>query len=615
MVSGALILRILSIVRQIARLPTAILVCFAAIDSVAEGPAANPQPPGLRSARRARTVESLPNSPLGTNLDSVNDWSTELPFVDYFKMARTWITQCRFFGMQDPGCTSMNNWDTGEESQLDLDAQGWVRSLPSPQDSPIFTSAATILFTSGDARLNPEIEGDFIVAYDGEGTVEYGLGARLDASRSHPGRDVVNFTPADGSFLLRIVRTDPQGIGDYIRNIRIVRPTLENNLRDQPFNRAFLDRLQNFRVLRFMDWMRTNGSPQQEWNQRPLITDSTYSSTRGVPAEVLMDLANRTNTEPWFNMPHQASDDYIRQFAVLAKQRLQRNLRVYIEYSNETWNAAFPQYSWLVQQGRASFAAGDDFQRAINWSGRRTAEMCDIWKSTWGESGYRVICVAASQAANAWTAMQVLDCPLWSQGAPCAGHGLSALAIAPYIGGYLGNPAFQSQVESWTFEPDGGLASLFGEMTDGGRLTGASAPLAGALSQSLGWVAANRIVAQEHSVELIAYEGGQHLVGIAGVENNAAISELFISANRNARMGQLYSNFLAGWRDRGGRLFVNFSLAEKPSRWGSWGILEYITQPGSPKFDALTQFAAANPCWWDRCAVPPLFKVFIPFVH
>jgi hypothetical protein len=32
------------------------------------------------------------DSPLGTNLNGIADWSTELAFVDGFKMSRAWIS-------------------------------------------------------------------------------------------------------------------------------------------------------------------------------------------------------------------------------------------------------------------------------------------------------------------------------------------------------------------------------------------------------------------------------------------------------------------------------------------------------------------------------------------
>ena len=46
--------------------------------------------------------------------------------------------------------------------------------------------------------------------------------------------------------------------------------------------------------------------------------------------------------------------------------------------------------------------------------------------------------------------------------------------------------------------------------------------------------------AKERGLRLIAYEGGQHLLGHGGAENNNQLEQLFHAANRHPRMKQLY---------------------------------------------------------------------------
>ena len=67
-------------------------------------------------------------------------------------------------------------------------------------------------------------------------------------------------------------------------------------------------------------------------------------------------------------------------------------------------------------------------------------------------------------------------------------------------------------------------------------------------------------------------------------------------------MGELYSEYLAEWRNRGGQLFVHYKTVNNWNRWGSWGALEYVEQDTSPKYGALMEFISANPCWWPNCA-------------
>ena len=66
-----------------------------------------------------------------------------------------------------------------------------------------------------------------------------------------------------------------------------------------------------------MDWGATNGSPVVEWADRAHVGDVNYATPAGVPIEVMIDLANTLHVDPWFCVPHQASDDYVRQFAAL----------------------------------------------------------------------------------------------------------------------------------------------------------------------------------------------------------------------------------------------------------------------------------------------------------
>ena len=441
----------------------------------------------MNAAPQAATTPIHPDpvaryAPLGTNIGSVVDWTTEMPFTDQFKMAREWFTQCR--NTVDPGCTGQ--WDTQEQALLDLDEHGWVRSLPAPEADPIFTIAASLMFV-GDDRLN--YGGQYLVLYDGTGTIEYGLGASKDQAASAPGRDVVHVADT-GMFLLQLVETDPQANGDYIRNIRVVRPEAEATYATQIWNPVFVERIAPFRTLRFMDWMRTNGSRQAAWSDRPLPSDATYTTAAGVPVEIMVALVNKTGQDPWFTMPHLATDEYFTEFATLVRNSVHAKAQVYVEYSNETWNGQFAQAQYVREQGAALWTEGTSFQQGVNWHGLRTAQMCDAWKQAWGTEADRVVCVMGSQAANQWVAQQALECPLWTQGGPCVDHGIAALAIAPYFGGYLGDPGNQAEVAAWTTQADGGLDTLFAEIIAGGELT--NSPEGGALAQALSWITANR---------------------------------------------------------------------------------------------------------------------------
>src|SRR5690606_13171413 len=131
---------------------------------------------------------------------------------------------------------------------------------------------------------------------------------------------------------------------------------------------------------------------------------------------------------------------------------------------------------------------------------------------------------------------------------PCS-EAIDTVAIAPYFANYTNVPANEAEIELWT------LDQLFRELTDGGELAQnlatpctdngpafAGRVVAGrgtvpALEEVTLWIDSHVNAAQARNLSVIAYEGGQHLVGVFGVQNNDAITDLFTAANRDPRMG------------------------------------------------------------------------------
>jgi len=525
-------------------------------------------------------------SPLGINLNGVNYYTSEQPLLNIFKTGG-WITQ------------TSSTWDTNEETKLALDANGWPTSVTvgSGGQTVTYNQVSALLVRDLGAPYYPS--GRYIVLYDGQGTISYRFDAVKNTALSAPGRDVLDVTPGSGGILITISATDPSHTGNYIRNIRLIKAENEALLNSgEMFNPDFISRISQFRALRFMDWMQTNGSTEGTswgsratpnsafWSAAPLNNDVT---THSVPVEVTVALANKVGADPWFNMPHLANDNYITQFATLVHQQLASGRKVYVEYSNETWNYIFGQTSWIQSQGLALWPSALPFDANRSYYGMRTAQMCDIWKNVWGADASRVVCVLAAQAANTYTATQSLACPLWTAGTPCSNHGFNAIAIAPYFG--------YDVPSTWTSDPDGGLGKLFTEINQGGLAPGGYA--GGMIKEAIDWVTAYKTVATQKSLDLIAYESGQSLVDYA---NNAALTNLYITANRDARMGAATASYLQQWKAAGGNLLTYFSDISAFSKYGSWGALENVMLTNSPKYDALTNFITANPCWWSGCS-------------
>lgn len=488
---------------------------------------------------------------------------------------------------------------------MNLGQNGWVLSLPDSGNSSLeYDSAATLLYREIDGRYPG---GQYVVFYDGVGEIEYDFDATQDVSASTLGKDIIDVNPSDGGILLAISETDPD---DPIRNIRVVpfdpdQPDLEyediigqnasNTIGENFFNPDFIEKLDDFSVLRFMDWMQTNNSTQSEWSDRPTLENATWSLT-GTPVEIMVELANQTNTDPWFTMPHMATDQYVQNFAEYVRDNLDPDLDIYIEYSNETWNTTFEQAEYVQNQGRLEWSDSieSDLTLGRDWFGKRTAEITQIWDDVFATDNDRIIGVLGAQAAWTFTAERPLEY-IESTGLTLEEAGIDTIAIAPYFGNYLGNPNNESEVESWTEETDGGLDSLFQELTEGGVLTAKEGtPEDGALTLAYRNIEDYVDLAEEEGLDLIAYEGGQHLVGLGEVENNEDITNLFIAANRDPRMGELYEEYLETWNNLGGGLFVHYYDVQQSSKSGSWGALEYLDQDSSPKYDALIDYANSS---------------------
>ncbi|MCA1992900.1 MAG: hypothetical protein LDL41_12825 [Coleofasciculus sp. S288] len=510
------------------------------------------------------TINDFSNLQLGTNLAGIADWSTQYPFTNFFKNSRRWITHPE----------SGKGWSTNEFDQLDLDENGYPKSLEGGE----FVSV-------GSFFPNPPGFERYVVLYDGEGTFKFPLQGTIDESASKPGRLVVD-VPDSKAIHFRITETDPNGTGDYIRNIRITPLEFENIVESQTFNPDFLKSLEGMKVLRFMDWMKTNNSEQGEWSTRPQLTDATWASD-GVPLEVMVELANETGIDPWFNIPHLATDDYVRNFAQYVKDNLDPNLKPHVELSNEIWNRQFAQARYATEQGSG------DYGKGLQWFGKRTAEITQIWDDVFGADQERVIGVMGTQAANPWTAEQALK-PIQDAGLSYEEAGIDAVAIAPYFGLHLNDPNVQT-MEQWTKQGmDFALDQLFKEITEGGVLPDGDE--GGSIAKSADWIQSYVDLADRKGLELVAYEGGQHIAPLHnGMENNQAIVDLFIAANRDPRMGDAYKQYFQMWTDlTGDSLFANYTDIGQSGKWGSWGVRENLYQESSPKFDAVEEILESS---------------------
>ncbi len=478
---------------------------------------------------------------LGMNLAGPADWNTELPFVDVFRMSRSWISQ-----EKDKG------W--GQGPRLELDEHGWVRRF----DSDCW--AETLVCTIDGGHYPP---GRYTVLYEGKGRLDFWGAGRAVASI--PGRVVIDVDSSKGAVFIRLMETDP---ADYVRNIRVIMPGFEHAYRSDPWHPVFLNRWKGMACLRFMDFMHTNNSKISTWEERPKPADATFSG-KGVALELMIDLCNRLKADPWFCMPHLADDDYVQRFAAMVKRRLDPGLKVYVEYSNEVWNGQFAQSRWAGEQGVKLGFADKTWEGAWRFTAHRSVQIFKIWEQVFGGAD-RLIRVLPSQAANPYVSERIVE---WQDAFKHA----DALAIAPYISFNIsptGKPS-ADEVAGWTVD----------QVMD--YLEKKSLP------QSIEWITKSKAVADKYGLKLVTYEGGQHAVGVGGGENNDKLTVLLHAANAHPRMETIYDRHYDAWQKVGGDMFCYFSSTGRWSKWGSWGLLQFYDDDaaGSPKYRATMRWA------------------------
>ena len=502
----------------------------------------------------ART-QKVAGSPLavGINLAAVQDWSPAWVFVDIFKASRPWI--------------SGNESKWSDDRSIDVDDRGWVRSLQPGQ------IARTLMFT--DVKNYPK--GRYTVRYQGKGKLDYSF----PLVESREGRDIIDVDPARGHIILNLVATDA---ADPIRNIEVLVPPhcqgdvcTDFTAQQKPplLHPQFLADHQGFAAVRFMDWMQTNDAKVGSWAQRPRPDDARYTQ-KGIPIEVIVEVAEVMNADPWINVPHLADDDYVKELATYLRDHVQKDRRIYVELSNELWNGIFPQSRDFEDKGVKRKLKGGPFEQKLRFASERAVAVMKIFEAVFG-STERLVRVMGSQAVNPWVSeVQLSHDKAWEH--------IDALAIAPYIGGDFGLvETAQKTLQEKT------AAGLIEEMKtkDAAKIKA--------------WVQEQKKVADRYGVHLLGYEGGQHMTAHGPYEDSEPLNALFDEVNRAPAMKDVYLAYLRAWKEGGGELFVHFNDCDRFSKWGRWGAREYAGQKRTeaPKLDALLTFNEQNPRWWQ----------------
>ncbi|PIE14231.1 MAG: type I secretion protein [Rhodobacterales bacterium] len=547
----------------------------------------------------------LSNPALAMGLNGIADWSTENPFIDLMKTARPWVGHM-------PG-----KWGAKTAQELQeggyLDAAGWPTKIPEG------LSAIETFILTDQPKDSASIAGVYRLTYVGEGEVS--VGGRASLLSAQKGKIRFRYQPGEGPVGIAILKTDPNGNGNYIRNIQIVHEDhIALHQMGALFNPDWIKLVQDLRVLRFMDWMHTNGSPVMGWEQRPKPDDYSYTR-RGVPVEVMVKLVNQIGADPWFNMPHMADDDYVRNFATYVKENLAPDLYAYVEYSNELWNFTFGQAHWAAQQAEQRWGKDAAPDAWLQFAGMRAAEVAQIWSSAFDDQAeQRLVRVIATHTG--WMGLEegLLNAPLYLAENSSNIEPISwfdAYAVTGYFGLELGMDEMAPTVLEWIEDShkqaeqagkEQGLARVslreyVKKHGDAAAIPKAIAALRqGSLDELLTVLLPYHAkIARQNGLKLVMYEGGTHVTGLADWSNNQRLTDFFHKLNYSPGMAEIYSELLQGWRAAGGSLFNAFVDVSAPSQYGSWGTWRYLGDE-NPRADVLAQFNQTTPAWWGKRA-------------
>jgi len=482
---------------------------------------------------------------VGVNLAPMVDWSTSQTFVDLMMSSRKWIPQTT--------AAPNGTWDTG--AWIDVDSNGWPRRLETGQ------AASTLMVR--------EISGDYpgglyTVLYEGEGTLHFDFDARIISSE--PGKMVLDVNPTDNGIFMSITATNPS---NYIRNVRVIMPGFEDTYETQIFHPDFLKSLENFDVIRFMDWQSTNNSKVTSTSQRNTLDSSSQTYGGGVAVDLMVELANRLDKDAWFCIPHLATDDYVHDFAAEVAALIEPGRKVYIEHSNEVWNSQFKQYAYASQQGQARGWGDAPWTAAWLWHSHRSVQIFDIVDDYFPPE--QLVRTMGSQAANWYITKLTLEHQdAWKK--------TDVVAIAPYFAGPAIDPNRYDEVVGWSVD-----RVLDATQAD--------------IDHVMGWVDDNIREASKYGVKVVGYEGGQHLAPITyQQQSSSTFVNLLIEANRHPRMRAMFNEYLTKWHQRDIGAMVLYNHVSEFNKFGSWGLKETHSQTldQAPKYAGTIDFISAN---------------------
>lgn len=468
----------------------------------------------------------------------------------------------------------------------------------------------------GDGRLlvwaDPsKMHGTYALTFVGRAEQVSGNGVKnlaYDSATNTSRATIVVTDPGSTALYLRFTGTrrkpsDPPGTG--VTHIRIMRPVAPGSAESYPPTALFHEPLKvlvsRTQVVRFMDFVGTNGSRQATWSDRPLPSQASYgeeypSRARGAPWEHAIRFANEVRRDAWINIPVQADDDYVRKLALTFRYGsdgvnpydspqarpvhppLDPGLSLYVEYSNELWNSA-PGFAFQSRYNReralAEVKAGhsplafDGLKDPQGWTygwrrvAQRTVEISAIFRSVFGDAAMmeRIRPVVMTQQGNDQDTLQQVMRLLHGY----HNNGEGDFVAMPHPPGYHVYGA--------------GGSGYYGPENDSPGLTIDDVWTSGTMSvarwEPLLRADADRVASM--GLRRVAYEGGPSL------DRTGKSEDVKARAWGDPRMRTAMLEHHDAWSAHGGDLLVYFTAAGNYQ----WGFTPDVYDLDTPKLRAL----------------------------
>jgi hypothetical protein len=329
-------------------------------------------------------------------------------YTDAAKSGRAdWGNPHDYFG-RPLVATDGNGWPTADAGHIFWEGQ-----------DPAKTNGVYQLRFRGKAEVTSWFgKGKFRVGgHDFGRTLPHGVGYN-SATNMTVAEVVVNDADLLGLNFRRTQRSAGSPTNSGITDVQLLRPIAPGSgsyyRPDDIFDSHVKDAFSRFTTLRYLT---ANFNPEREWweRKRPDAMKAAWGDRRAVWEYQVM-LANETGKDLYITIPINASHDYVHKLAKLLRYGsdgvnpydgpvsnprypgLNPNLRVYVEWANETWNWAFDQAKLGSDAARAAVknntpdgkiinfdgqAPNGDFRR---WTALRTVQASNAFRSVWGDA-------------------------------------------------------------------------------------------------------------------------------------------------------------------------------------------------------------------------------------